>query len=462
MSILDDARAGMDPATRPQDDLFGHVNGRWLEETEIPSDRSSWGPFVQLADAAEQHVRTIVEELAAGEPRDDDARKIGALYASFMDTETIAARGTRPIQPLVDAVAGLRDVRDLAAFLGEFERIGGHGLFGSYVDTDSRDSDRYLFHLGQGGLGLPDESYYRDEKFAETREKYVAYLTRLLGLVGHADPAGAAATVLAVDTRIAAGHWERAETRDVQKTYNLLTHDDLLALCPAFDWDAYVTNLAGPGIDQALVLAEVCVRQPSFFEHLSSVLTEVDLDDWRPWLLTHVLRSAAPYLTDDFVEANFDFYGRTLNGTPELRARWKRGIALVEGAIGEAVGKEYVARHFPPASKAMMDDLVANLLAAYRESIAALDWMTEETKERAYEKLATFRPKIGYPDRFRDYSRLQVTPDDLMGNVAATSAFQTDRELGKLGGPVDRDEWFMLPQTVNAYYNPGTNEICFP
>ncbi|MBJ7528700.1 MAG: peptidase M13 [Nocardioides sp.] len=452
----------MDPATRPQDDLFGHVNGRWLEETEIPSDRSSWGPFVQLADAAEQHVRTIVEELAAGEPRDDDARKIGALYASFMDTETIAARGTRPIQPLVDAVAGLRDVRDLAAFLGEFERIGGHGLFGSYVDTDSRDSDRYLFHLGQGGLGLPDESYYRDEKFAETREKYVAYLTRLLGLVGHADPAGAAATVLAVDTRIAAGHWERAETRDVQKTYNLLTHDDLLALCPAFDWDAYVTNLAGPGIDQALVLAEVCVRQPSFFEHLSSVLTEVDLDDWRPWLLTHVLRSAAPYLTDDFVEANFDFYGRTLNGTPELRARWKRGIALVEGAIGEAVGKEYVARHFPPASKAMMDDLVANLLAAYRESIAALDWMTEETKERAYEKLATFRPKIGYPDRFRDYSRLQVTPDDLMGNVAATSAFQTDRELGKLGGPVDRDEWFMLPQTVNAYYNPGTNEICFP
>ncbi|GAA2017524.1 MULTISPECIES: M13 family metallopeptidase [Nocardioides] len=462
MSILDDARAGMDPATRPQDDLFGHVNGRWLEETEIPSDRSSWGPFVQLADAAEQHVRTIVEELAAGEPRDDDARKIGALYASFMDTETIAARGTRPIQPLVDAVAGLRDVRDLAAFLGEFERIGGHGLFGSYVDTDSRDSDRYLFHLGQGGLGLPDESYYRDEKFAETREKYVAYLTRLLGLVGHADPAGAAATVLAVDTRIAAGHWERAETRDVQKTYNLLTHDDLLALCPAFDWDAYVTNLAGPGIDQALVLAEVCVRQPSFFEHLSSVLTEVDLDDWRPWLLTHVLRSAAPYLTDEFVEANFDFYGRTLNGTPELRARWKRGIALVEGAIGEAVGKEYVARHFPPASKAMMDDLVANLLAAYRESIAALDWMTEETKERAYEKLATFRPKIGYPDRFRDYSRLQVTPDDLMGNVAATSAFQTDRELGKLGGPVDRDEWFMLPQTVNAYYNPGTNEICFP
>lgn len=462
MSILDDARAGMDPATRPQDDLFGHVNGRWLEETEIPSDRSSWGPFVQLADAAEQHVRTIVEELAAGEPRDDDARKIGALYASFMDTETIAARGTRPIQPLVDAVAGLRDVRDLAAFLGEFERIGGHGLFGSYVDTDSRDSDRYLFHLGQGGLGLPDESYYRDEKFAETREKYVAYLTRLLGLVGHADPAGAAATVLAVDTCIAAGHWERAETRDVQKTYNLLTHDDLLALCPAFDWDAYVTNLAGPGIDQALVLAEVCVRQPSFFEHLSSVLTEVDLDDWRPWLLTHVLRSAAPYLTDDFVEANFDFYGRTLNGTPELRARWKRGIALVEGAIGEAVGKEYVARHFPPASKAMMDDLVANLLAAYRESIAALDWMTEETKERAYEKLATFRPKIGYPDRFRDYSRLQVTPDDLMGNVAATSAFQTDRELGKLGGPVDRDEWFMLPQTVNAYYNPGTNEICFP
>ena len=466
MTTLADAREGMNPDIRPQDDLFGHVNGRWLDETEIPSDRSSWGPFVQLADAAEEHVHQIIEDLAArvaaGEDVDDDARKIGDLFASFMDEATINARGTRPIQPLVNAVEGLRDVRDLAAFLGEFERIGGHGIFGSYVDTDSKDSDRYLFNLLQGGLGLPDESYYRDDKFAEVRDKYVAYLTRLFTLAGHEDAAGAAATVLAIDTRIAAGHWERAETRDVQKTYNLLTKAELVELCPSFDWDAYVTNLGGSDPESDRVLAEVCVRQPSFFSHLSGVLDEVPLDDWRQWLLAHVLRSAAAYLTDDFVETNFDFYGRTLNGTPELRARWKRGVALVEGAMGEAVGKEYVARHFPPHSKAMMDELVANLLAAYRVSIEKLDWMTEETKQRAYEKLETFRPKIGYPEKFRDYSRLQVTRDDLVGNVAAASAFETDRQLAKIGSPVDRDEWFMLPQTVNAYYNPGTNEICFP
>nr|WP_179665838.1 M13-type metalloendopeptidase [Nocardioides panaciterrulae] len=453
----------MNPDIRPQDDLFGHVNGRWLDETEIPSDRSSWGPFVQLADAAEEQVRAIIESLGEAVTRgeeglSEDARKIGDLYASFMDTQAIDRLGLRPARPLLDAVAALRDVRDLAAFLGEFERLGGHGLFGSYVDTDAKDSDRYLFHLGQGGLGLPDESYYREDKFAEVREKYVAYLTALLTLAEIEDPAGKAATVLDIDTRLARGHWERAETRDVQKTYNLRTAEQIRAMCPSFDWDAYVTNLGG----NDRTLAEACVRQPSFFEHLSTVLDEVPIEQWRAWMLVHVLRSAAPYLTDDFVETNFDFYGRTLNGTPELRARWKRGVALVESSIGEAVGKEYVARHFPPASKAMMDDLVANLLAAYRDSISRLDWMTEETKQRAYEKLETFNPKIGYPQEFRDYSALQVRPDDLLGNVAAASAFETDRQLAKIGAPVDRDEWFMLPQTVNAYYNPGTNEICFP
>ena len=463
MSILDEAREGMNPDIRPQDDLFGHVNGRWLDEVEIPSDRSSWGPFVQLADAAEEQVHQIIEDLAAAVTRGDeglgeDATKIGDIFASFMDTDAINHKGLRPVQPLIDAVGGLRDVRDLAAFLGEFERIGGHGLFGSYVDTDDRQSDRYLFHVVQGGLGLPDESYYREDKFAEVREKYVAYLQALLTLAEIDDAAGKAATVLDIDTRLAQGHWERAETRDVQKTYNLMTLEELQALAPAFDWEAYATNLGG----SAETIAESCVRQPSYLAHLSTVLEEVDIEQWRPWLLFHVLRSAAPYLTDDLVETNFDFYGRTLNGTPELRARWKRGVALVEGAIGEAVGKEYVARHFPPSSKAMMDELVVNLLAAYRDSISRLDWMTEETKQRAYEKLETFNPKIGYPKKFRDYSALRVRADDLLGNVAAASAFETDRQLAKIGSPVDRDEWFMLPQTVNAYYNPGTNEICFP
>ncbi len=465
MTILDDARAGMDPDIRPQDDLFGHVNGRWLDTEEIPSDRSSWGPFVQLADEAETQVRAIIEELADAEDVSGAAatmsepQKIAALYASYLDTDKINRLGLAPIRPLVKAAAALRDTGDLAAFVGELERIGGSGLFGSYVDTDNKDSDRYLVYLTQGGLGLPDESYYREDKFAEIREKYVAYLATLLRLAdfdGDADEA--AATVLDIDTRLAAGHWERAETRDVQKTYNLTTLDELTELCPGWDWRAYATNLG----TSAATFAETVVKEPSFFAHLDKVLTEVPIEQWRVWVLTRVLRASAPYLPDAFVETNFDFYGRTLNGTPELRARWKRAVSLVEGAMGEAVGREYVARHFPPRSKALMDDLVANLLEAYRRSIAALDWMSEETKQRAYEKLGTFRPKIGYPDEFRDYSGLTVRADDLMGNAVASAAFETDRQLGKIGSPVDRDEWFMLPQTVNAYYNPGTNEICFP
>ncbi|MEX0428574.1 M13 family metallopeptidase [Nocardioides sp. DS6] len=470
MTILDDARPGMDDAIRPQDDLFGHVNGTWLRETEIPSDRSSWGPFVMLADTAEQQVRAIIEDLTAqalaGTAESADAQKIGDLFASFMDTDAINARGAAPLADLRAAVDGIRDVRDLAAFLGEFERIGGHGLFGSYIDNDDKAADRYIFNLVQGGLGLPDESYYKDAKFAEVREKYVAYLERLFTLGGvpayAGDPATAAATVLRVDTRLAGGHWERAETRDKQKTYNLKTLAEVRELCPAFDWDVYVTNLSGARKSAEELLGEVTVRQPSYFTHLSTVLGEVSVDEWRSWLLFHVLRWAAPYLTDDFVETNFDFYGRTLNGTPELRERWKRGVSLVEGALGEAVGKEYAARHFPPDSKAKMDELVANLLAAYRVSISQLDWMTEETKQRAYDKLDKFTPKIGYPDKWRDYSRLSISKDDLIGNVAAASVFETDRQLDKIGSPVDREEWFMLPQTVNAYYNPGTNEICFP
>lgn len=445
----------MDLSVRPQDDLFGHVNGTWLREFEFPADKASVGAFVALADEAEVQVREIIE----GAP---EGSQIGDLYASFMDVETIQAVGTAPLAPLVAAVEGLRDVADLAAFLGEFERIGGHGLFGSYVDTDDKDSSRYLLNLLQGGLGLPDESYYRDEKYAEIRAKYLDYVTRLFTLGGHAAPEEAAAAVLRIDTAIAAGHWERTQTRDRQKTYNLTTLAQLRDLAPGFDWDAYVTNLSGAKLSAEQLLGETIVREPSFFSHLSTVLQDTPVEEWRSWLLLHVLRWAAPYLTDDFVETNFDFYGRTLNGTPEQRERWKRGVSLVEGALGEAVGKEYVARHFPPESKAMMDELVANLIEAYRQSIAGLDWMSAETKQRAFDKLAKFTPKIGYPVKFRDYSALPISRGDLLGNVQAASVFETDRQLGKLGGPVDRDEWHMLPQTVNAYYNPGTNEICFP
>ncbi len=310
----------------------------------------------------------------------------------------------------------------------------------------------------QGGIGLPDETYYREDKFAEIRAKYHAYLARILTLAERPDPEDTATRVVALETRLAKGHWERAETRDVIKTYNLTSLDELRATVPSFDFDAWVTALGG----NEETIAETVVRQPSYLAHLETVLAETPIEDWRAFLSVRAIRTAAAYLSSAFVEANFDFYGRTLSGTPELRARWKRGVGLVEGALGEAVGRVYVDRHFPPRSKEMMDELVDNLLEAYRRSITDLDWMTDETKQRAFEKLDTFRPKIGYPVKFRDYSALEISPDDLLGNVLAATAYETDRELRKIGAPVDRDEWFMLPQTVNAYYNPGTNEICFP
>ena len=459
MTILDDARPGMDPDVRPQDDLFRHVNGRWLDTTEIPADRSAWGAFVQLADQSEARVRAIIEELAQGhhEPGSNE-QKIGDLFGSFMDEERIEALGAEPLRADLAAVAALPDVTALAEFVGGLERRGGGGFFGAYVNTDDRNSERYLVTVVQGGLGLPDESYYREDKFADIREAYVEHLGKLFELAGWDDPAGSAQQVMAVETRLAQGHWERAETRDVLKAYNLTTFEGLHELAPSFPWPRWAAAL---GADEQ-TLAETIVAQPSYLQHLSTALDEVPLADWQAWVAMRVVRAAAPYLSSAFVEQNFEFYGRTLQGTPELRARWKRGVSFVEGSVGEAVGEQYVARHFPPRSKEIMVDLVANLLEAYRRNIEALEWMTEETKQRAYRKLETFRPKIGYPDRFRDYSALEVSPEDLLGNVRAVAAFETDRELRKIGSPVDRDEWFMLPQQVNAYYNPGMNEICFP
>jgi len=464
VTILDDAREGMNPDIRVQDDLFGHVNGTWLETAEIPDDRSSWGPFVMLSETAEEHVREIIEACADGTlsgttaESAEEARKIGDLFASFVDEKGVERLGHTPILPLLEKIDALSEVSELGAFLGFFERRGGAGMFGTFVDSDDRNSERYVVNVVQGGLGLPDESYYREEKFAEIREKYVAYLGRILTLAERPDADDTAARVLALETRLAKGHWERAETRDVIKTYNLTTIEDLKATVPSFDFDAWVDALGGS--DETIT--ETVVRQPSYLAHLETVLADTPIEDWKAFLTVRAIRTAAAYLSNGFVEANFDFYGRTLSGTPELRARWKRGVALVEGSLGEAVGREYVSRHFPPRSKEMMDELVANLLEAYRRSITDLDWMSEETKQRAFEKLDTFRPKIGYPEKFRDYSALEISADDLVGNVLAATAFETDRELNKIGSPVDRDEWFMLPQTVNAYYNPGTNEICFP
>ena len=459
MTILDDARPGMNPDIRPQDDLFGHVNGRWLDTTDIPSDRSSWSAFVVLADQSEARVKAIIEELAQStHEHGSNEQKIGDLFASFMDEEGVERAGADPIRPALGAAREVASVEELVRFVGELERSGGGGMFAAYVDNDDRDSDRYVVNVVQGGLGLPDESYYRDDKFADIRTAYLSHLERMFTLVDREDADEAAQRVLDVETRLAKGHWERADTRDVLKTYNLTTRAELEQLAPGFAWTAWLEGLGAADT----VLAETVVRQPSYLSHLSEALHEVPLEQWRDWLAIRIIRASAGYLSSAFVDESFEFYGKTLNGTPELRARWKRGVAFVEGSIGEAVGEQYVARHFPPRAKEIMVELVANLIEAYRRNIEALDWMGDETKHRAYRKLETFRPKIGYPDKFRDYSTLEIDPRDLIGNVARVAAFETDRELNKIGSPVDRDEWFMLPQHVNAYYNPGMNEICFP
>lgn len=455
----------VDHAIRPQDDLFGHVNGKWFDHAEFRADLATIGGFVDLALAAEAELGEILREAseaasAGTAPRESDRQKIGDLFASFMDEQQVEALGHAPLTADLAAIDGLQDTKGLAALLGRFQREHFGSLVDCYVKTDDRHSDQYIVNIRQGGLGLPDESYYREESFAEQRAKYLAHIAAMLRLLGRSvsEAEDAAGRVLALETRLAGAHWDRVRCRDVLATYNRTSLDELRAAAPAFDWLAWIEALGGTP-DQ---FAEVIVRQPSFLPAMSEALTEIPLDDWKVWLTFHLVRRAAPYLSQAFVDEHFELYLRTLTGAAELRDRWKRGADLCNRVIGEAVGAEYVARVLPPEAKAEMEELVANLIEAYRVSISGLDWMSAETRERALKKLGQFRSKIGYPNTWRDYSALTIARDDLLGNVRRSSAFETDRQLRKLGSPVDRDEWFMTPQTVNAYYNPGGNEICFP
>ena len=450
-----------DDGVRPQDDLFGQVNGSWLAEAPIPGDLPSVGGFIDLQLQAEAEVGDILRAAADDPDATGHRAQIGDLFASFTDTDRIEALGTSPLDEDLAAIAAIGDARELLAVIGRLQREGLAGAAQAFVSTDDRDSDRYLLHLEQGGIGLPDEAYYREDAFAELRDAYVAHIAAMLGLLGddEATAADAAARIMALETRLAGDHWDNVACRDVIATYNLTTWAELAALAPEVDWDGWWAALTA---DATPPPAELLVRQPSFVEGLSQAVAEVPLDDWRDWLRFHLLSGAAPHLSDEVVETDFDFTGRVLTGTQHLRARWKRAVRLCNGLMGEAVGQQFVARHFPPEAKAQMDELVANLVEAYRVSISRLAWMTPATRERALEKLGRFRSKIGYPDRWRDYSTLVIDRADLVGNVRRAAAFETDRQVAKLGSPVDRDEWFMAPQTVNAYYNPGTNEICFP
>src|SRR5665647_691058 len=450
--------SSLDPAVRPQDDLFRHVNGRWLAEHEIPADRAMDGAFRLLHDQAEEHVRAIITELGANASADGGtpAAQVGALYASFMDTERVEALGLDPIRPELERIDGAADRVELVTVLGELQRTGGARAVGFWVDNDAKDPERYVVFLHQGGLGLPDEAYYREDTYAAVREQYRPHVARMLALSGLAEAAADAAADLVVDleTRLAAHHWDVVRDRDADLTYNPMTLAELAARAPEFDWHAWATAL---GASDQLV-----VREPDFAVGFARAWAALPVEQWRAWLRYHLVSARAPYLPDAVVLANFDFYGRTLTGATELRDRWKRGVSLVEGALGEAVGQVYVSRHFPPAYKDRMVELVDTLIAAYRESITALDWLGEETKAKALAKLDAFGAKIGYPERWKSYHGLAVRADDLVGNVRRSYAYEHDRELRKIGRPVDRDEWFMTPQTVNAYYNPGMNEIVFP
>ena len=449
--------SSFDPNVRIQDDLFRHVNGTWLNTTEIPADKPLTGAFMELRDQAEAAVRDIITTLDGGTPGSDEAR-IADLYASFMDEEAAELAGASPILPLLGAIDSVETLPELTRMVGGFARKAVPGLVALQAEPDPGDPNRYVMFAGQGGLGLPDEEYYRLGEYAEIRAQYQDHVTASFALAGIVDPEAQAQLVFDLEAEIAATHWDKVKCRDLRLMYNLMSLDDFVDSCPGLQWREF---LAGAEIAEAK-MGEVVAMQPSFFTEVSALITEDRLPAWRAWARWKVISSLSPYLSSTLVEENFRFYGTVLSGTPELRERWKRGVALVEASVGEAVGKIYVDRFFSPVAKERMDQLVGNLIEAYRRSIADLDWMTEETKESALDKLSKFRPHIGYPIKWRDYSTLVIARDDLIGNVMRVADFEVNRALNKIGQPIDREEWLMTPQTVNAYYHPLKNEIVFP
>jgi len=438
---------------RPQDDFYRHVNGAWWDAHVIPDDRAADGSFHHLRDDAELHVREIIEEA----PRDS---LIGGLYASFMDEARADARG---VEPLVDELAAIDEAGSpefLARVMGALQRLGVGGMVAYGVSASMDDPDRTVLYLAQGGIGLPDESYYRDPLHAETLAKYLVHVDRMAGLVEDAFGADGftGAGIVATETLIAKHHWDIVKSREAELVNNPRTLTELEAEAPGFPWRAWADAIHLPDVGHDALIAE----QPSFFIAMGELWNTLPLAELKAWLRWRVVCARVPYLTAALSRANFEFYGTVLSGAPVQRERWKRGVGLVEGVAGEAVGAEYVKRHFPPAHKERMEALVANLVLAYEDSIRGLEWMSADTKEKALAKLRKFVPKIGYPDTWRDFTGLDVSPDDVIANLRAAHAFNEDWEWGKLGKPVDRTEWLMTPQTVNAYYMATSNEIAFP
>lgn len=456
----------MDTSVKPTDDFYRYANGTWLQEHEIPADRPSDGPFYALRDESEKRVRHILEEVTA-EATNDDESKFATLYTQFLDEKTINAAGVDPLGDDLTPIAQAQSMTDLARVMGKLQRTGVSGMMSPLVDADMNDPERYVLFLYQDGLGLPDESYYREDRYAGIRDAYVTLLNTLARLLtataGDNIPESLrdlgddfGPQVLDFEKQIASHHWDNVSTRDAVKGNNPLQLGQLVEGYPDFPWEAWLKALQFETADDL----RVNLRQPSFATGMTEIWNDANRDRVARWLVARVLTARAPYLTDDFVNAQFEF-SRTLTGATEIRPRWKRGVTFVEAAMGEALGRAYVERHFPPEYKEQMRHLVDNLIEAYRQSISSLEWMSEETKVKALKKLSQFTPKIGYPDRWKDYSSLRIG-NDLVSSVRHATAFELDRSIRKLDQPVDRTEWFMSPQTVNAYYNPLMNEIVFP
>lgn len=446
----------IDHSVRPQDDFFRFVNGHWLDRTEIPADESRFGAFTELADEARDNIQIIIADAVAGRLGDDpDAARIAAAYTAYFDSTHIESLGITPLAPDFARIEAVQSIDDLISYFTESRRTIGSTPFGLGVGQDARQADQYAVSASQGGTTLPDQSYYFEDQFADIRASFLAYLEEIYELAGIDNPAERAQTFFDVETRLAEIQWTRVQSRDREATYNKIAVSELDAAHPNLKW---VETLNALG----MVTDSVIVRQPSFFDDLNNLVVEIPLDDWKTWLTGRLLNSTTSYLPQAFRDASFEFWGRTLAGQPEPTSRERAATGYTQGLLGEALGRFYVERHYPAEAAARMDDLIANLREAFRESILELDWMSDATKEEALVKLELFNTKIGHTTNWQDYSELHLSPDDLIGNVRAASVFRFNESVSRLGGPVDRERWGMTPQTVNAYYSPSLNEIVFP
>ncbi|WP_444959318.1 M13 family metallopeptidase [Microbulbifer sp. ZKSA002] len=447
----------MDTSVRPQDDFFAYVNGTWLKNTEIPADKSRWGGFSILRDQSTEQVKALIMEASQG-AKSADAKQIGDLYNSFMDKKLIEKKGLSAVSGELAKVDAIKNRKDLTDFFAYADTVGYDVPFGGSIWQDLKQVENYMTFLWQAGLGLPDRDYYFEdtEKSKKLREAYVTYLADLQGLAGLKEAEDFSNKIFKLEESLAKHHRSRVDNRDPEKYYNKKTVAELKELMPVVDWDSYLAKAQLKKADSFIV------GQPEYLEAANEIIANTELATWKRYLKVKVLNAMAPYMHDEIAQLRFDFYGTTVHGIEQMEPRWKRGVQFVNGSVGELVGKRYVEKHFPPEAKERMVVLVDNLKAAYRESIESLEWMGEDTKKQALFKLSNFSTKIGYPDKWRDYSNLTVKSDDLIGNVLAANLFESSYDRNKLGKPIDRDEWGMSPQTVNAYYNPAMNEIVFP